>query len=286
MVMGSVQSSRPPRKSKLQISISDLPSLPSTLVETLRLAGDIDTTVGELEEVVTRDQSLAARVLQVANSAFYGSRNIATITRAVQLLGIVEIQKIAASMVLAPQFETSDSDLLDGATLWRHSLACALWTEVVARTLKFSGIANLFTAGLMHDIGILVLARAAQPQLGQALQCVRDGTMTLAGAEKKFLDTHHARTGATVCAKWMLPPILTKLIAIHHSRKAFEDPHARVLVLAEHLAASAGMGEFPWSPPSSAPAALLKAMNLSQDDIECMLEKTEHIEQTLACFIL
>lgn len=258
---------------RLLLSIRELPTLPDSLADILRVANDPDATIGEMEAVVSRDQSLAARVLQVSNSVLYGSRKIGTLSHAMRLLGMAEVQNIAASMAVSPQFRSVAGGLLDGMRLWRHALGCGLWTQIVAKRLSFFQLEHLYTAGLLHDIGLLVLAKVDSARQTRALKALRDGTATsLTQAEEHEFDTNHARVGAMVCAKWMLPPQLTQLIGSHHALESSMGPAAHVLALAEYLAQASELGEFEWmQAPIAPPEDLLEATHMSEADLATLL---------------
>ncbi|MEE9386585.1 MAG: HDOD domain-containing protein [Nannocystaceae bacterium] len=265
------------------IRISDLPTLPNTLMEILKIANEPTASLAEIEAVVKKDQSLTARVLQVANSAFYGSRTLGSLGQSMKMLGLRQIQNVAASMAVAPQFDTKGSELIDGVQLWSHALACAGWCQHLAKELKVFQTDHLFTAGLMHDIGITVLARLALEREDEVLRAVRDQELSLVETEEQILGINHARLGALLCAKWQLPPHLTRLIAAHHNIELPEETDAQILILADHLTERLAMGEFSWTKPGSIPDGLLDALRISPERLEEIVETTTpHVEAMVA----
>ena len=277
--MASSSAALMPAPGKLLIAVDDLPSLPETLAEILRVANSPDATVNRVESIVSRDVALAARVLKVANSVIYGSRSISSIYHAVRLLGLNELKAISASLAVAPTFRAAAGSLVDGVTLWQHSLCTALWTQQIATKLGFARRDELFTAGLLHDVGLVVLAKMAGRQLDAALQLVLDGTLELTAAEQQVMGMDHAGVGALVCTKWKLPPALVTLVEHHHATaKGSVSPGAAILRLAEHFAGQMGLAEFPWTElPGAWNEELLADAGMSQQVADELLGNSEKI---------
>ena len=235
----------------------------------MRTTNDPDATVGDLERLINIDQSFAARVLKIANSSLYGSRTIGTISHATRLLGSRELRNIASSMAVAPQFRTPPQSLLDGPQLWKHALACGLWTQRIAKYLNFIQTENLYTVGLLHDIGLIVLAKVAGLSFDQVLRLNKDHNENLIESEERILQTNHTRVGAMVCAKWMLPPQIVQIILSHHHIRVPSGPAVRILALAEHLASRFNLSEFLWCKPQDhVQRSLLEDLDISEVDVE------------------
>lgn len=262
---------------RLLISINDLPTLPNTLTKILRIANDPDATLGELEGLVSRDPSLAARVLQVANSALYGARNIGSLRNCMALLGLRQIQNIAAAMALSPQFHTQNHPLIEGIQLWKHALAVASWGQRIAQCTHYPYPDHLFSAGLLHDIGIIVLFKIAPESMGKCLTTSKEQQRPLHEIEQEYMQTSHARIGALLCTKWMLPPILTQLTLHHHADVRDMGVQHQILNLAEYIAMSQGHSEFSWLPPRELPIEVLNAMKIKDDDLENIFSHANQI---------
>ncbi len=239
----------PVARPAISISPADLPALPTVMTEILRLANDPETSVQDMERIIGNDQSLALRVLKVANSSFYGcSREVGAIGQAVTLLGTRQIQNIASALALAPMFQIEDTELVDGSQLWAHGLATALWTDVLAREGHLPHGAHLFTAALLHDIGIVLLLRSAPDLMLQALESARAGGQPLCEVETELFGTDHAALGATACSAWKLPESLVRLIEGHENPTMVTSPDARLLAMAEQVASHTGSAAFEWRP--------------------------------------
>jgi HD-like signal output (HDOD) protein len=241
---------------ELVVSPRDIPLLPTRMLEILRIANDPSVSLVQLERCIGRDQALAARVLTVANSSYYGcSRRIDSVRGAVALLGTRQIQNIAAALAIAPAFDSEH-----GPQLWMHAVAAALWTQRIIRVLGLPSIEFLFTSALMHDIGVvLLLARATSRELMCIEVACETGT-SLDDVEREQLGCDHGDIGARVCGAWHLPERVESLISAHHGATDVTDAPAAILALADHLAVIHGCPAFATmtsAPPSDAQLAAI-----------------------------
>ncbi len=268
---------------KLVISMNELPSLPVALGEVLRVASDPDGSMADLHAAVQRDVSLAARVLKVANSPLYGfRREMETIRQALVMLGPRRVRSIASAMSVGPMFRPKNPGLVDGVTLWRHALATAVWSQEVAAFIKYHRTDQLFTSGLMHDLGIIVLNHCAPERYTKVLVRTRDEGLPLSELETEQLGTNHAWVGATLSAKWMLPPQLTQLISHHEDTAVPAEPEAQILMVADWLAARSGNPEFPWMEAGAPPVEVLQVLGIGRDQLEQILQRGTDVKEYVA----
>ncbi len=251
---------------ELAFSPRDIPLLPTRMLEILRIANDPSVSLVQLERSIGHDQALAARVLTVANSSYYGcSRRIDSVRGAVALLGTRQIQNIAAALAIAPAFESEH-----GPQLWMHAVAAALWTQKIIRVLGLPNIEFLFTSALMHDIGIvLLLARAAARELACIETACTSGA-SLADVERAQLGCDHGEIGARVCGAWHLPERVETLISGHHAAVDPTDAPTAILALADHLAVQHGCPGFATMislPPSDAQLVALGITPATIDEL-------------------
>jgi putative nucleotidyltransferase with HDIG domain len=201
---------RPPVQEIVANSRS-LPSLPLVLNRILELINNDNSNVRELESLIKRDQSLSCRVLAAANSAYYGTtQKVETVGRAVVVLGFQKVREFclgAGLMGLLGRSMSLDED--EAEAMWKHSLATAEAASSVARR---SGIVDpelAFTAGLLHDLGKVVLAVYLTETYGPLKgRTWRDAEMVL--------DLDHQDLGLALAEQWGLPPSLAECMARHH----------------------------------------------------------------------
>ena len=216
--------------------VRDLPALPETVVRVMRLADDPKSGIVDVAKVLAPDQALAARVLKLANSAFYGSsRRIATVSDAVVILGMRTTRNLvmAASCEALLENEVAGYCLPRGALL-RHSLACASAAQALARRTQYRGMEEAFVAGLLHDLGKVVMNAYLRDQFIQVLMQAASGEMTYAEAERTVFRFDHAEAGACLLERWNLPASLVAAVRYHHT--PLEAPGDHPLPCLVHVA--------------------------------------------------
>lgn len=248
---------------QLRVSLSprDIPALSTSLIEVVRIANDPDVSFDVLEQVISRDQALTLRVLAVANSSYYGcSRRVDSARTALALLGTRQVQNIASAMALAPAF---DSEY--GPSLWTHGLCTAVWTGHVTRALGLPPLDYVFTAALLHDIGIVLLLKSAPELARELLAEARETDRELHDVERERLGTDHAQLGGRASVAWRLPDRIATLVASHHD---VEDPAKNldlaVLQVADELAEHTPDAS---ACPSERAFATLRALGLGVDAV-------------------
>jgi HD-like signal output (HDOD) protein len=197
----------------------ELSSLPQVLAEVIRVTDKEDSSAGDIAEVILKDPALSARILRVVNSSFYGPvRGISTINQAVVTLGIRAVKALALSTSLYRLFD-HDKQIVDRVRFWRHSLEVAIACREIARACSYNPAEEAFVAGLMHDIGILILESNFAEQFQQIWKLVESGE-SITNLEKKAWSTDHARVAKFLLNQWKLPAFLGDAIATHHFKFA------------------------------------------------------------------
>jgi len=219
----------------------DLPSVPATLARIIEITNSPDASADSVASVVMLDQSLATKVLRIANSAFYGRRVKAeTISEAVVTLGFTSIRNLAASAsVVDALFPEQMFPGFSWQDMWTHSVNCAVASEVIhARMTRSNGTEAAFVAGLLHDVGKLILARALPERFRQIVETCREHNFTMAQAERNILSTDHARIGGELAEGWQFPHRLRVAIEYHHCpSEAYDNEDIARAVSAANLLA-------------------------------------------------
>jgi len=173
-------------------------------------------TPGMLAGIIEKDASLAARVLKLANSSFYGlSRQVDTIPRAITVLGFNMVRDTALTVSVHRLFTGRPCDGLDIEGLWRHSLACAVAARAVVGSPYGEEAQQAFLGGVLHDIGVLLMGRLF-PEETRTLCQARQRTTELLAAERAAVGVTHPEVGAIACEHWNFPAPLVELIRWHH----------------------------------------------------------------------
>ncbi len=206
------------RLNALVRQVRELPALPETVLRVMQITEDPKASIADVAKALVSDQALAARVLKLANSAFYGSsRRIGTVSDAVVILGMRTTRNLvmAASCEALLEGEVAGYGLPRGALL-RHSLACASAAQALAKRARYRGMEEAFVAGLLHDIGKVVMNAYQCDQFGEVLAKVSGG-VTYAEAERAVFGFDHAEAGGCLLERWNLPLPLVSAVRHHHA---------------------------------------------------------------------
>lgn len=232
--------------SLLTKAVDELPTLPVVVQKVIALTEDPRSTAKDINNVLSQDQTLTAKVLRLANSAFYGfSRRISTVTEATIILGFQTIKSIVMAATVSDMLKKPlQGYALEQGDLWKHSQTSAIAARMLARELKFPRLEVAYTASLLHDIGKLVLNVYLSEAYQEVLEKVEGERLTFIQAEEMILGFNHAQVGAKICAKWNLPPELVEAIAFHHEpARATENPKLVAIThVADFVSVSIGMG--------------------------------------------
>jgi putative nucleotidyltransferase with HDIG domain len=225
---------------RISASVETLPALPLAVTEVIRLSSSPDTSLTDLERVVKPDPSLTANILRMANSARYHAMNrIVTVKDAIQRVGTRGLFEIAtghAFVRVIPQFLPGYG--IDATRFWTHSVAVAVFAQkVLKRSPAEAEVA--FTAGLLHDLGKLVIGAFLEEKAAEVRELLNGKTETplsFINAEREFLGTDHAEVGLAIARKWRLPDYVADAARWHHSPREAKVGSARRIATAVHVA--------------------------------------------------
>lgn len=177
-----------------------------------------------IAEVVSKDSSLSAKLLRIVNSAFYGFYSkIDTISRAITMLGTNELLTLAQGISVIRVFKDIPSELIDMKEFWKHSIACGIFARLLCAQKIGLTEERFFVAGLMHDLGRLIMFKKLPRLCSEAMYLSRRERITLTEAEKKCFGFDHSKVGALLCKKWNLPSVLEEAINSHHARPGIDS---------------------------------------------------------------
>ncbi len=203
---------------KKQVStLKNLPTLPHILIKLIRACDGEKTTLPEISTIVEKDPSLSGKILRLVNSAYYGlPKKVGTMEQAVNLLGTNTIKNIAMSASVLRAFDRTDGNAtLNLKLFWWHSLRCAVTSRLIAKRLKYRSPEEAFLAGLLHDIGRLVLWVNFKKEYAELLdQYSARPDLLLAGEVR--LGVTHCEIGAWLLQRWNLQSFLSDAVLYHH----------------------------------------------------------------------
>ncbi len=244
--------------------VQTLPALPAAVPRILALAADPETGAREITGAVSRDPALAADVLKVANSAYYGfRREVDSLDRAVALLGVNMVRSLAVSVGVARVLPPARTEGFRQEDLWVHSAAVAAAARGLCRRAGRADGEQLFLAGLLHDVGKVVLAHHFPGPFGRALAAARADGVPLHEAERSEVGLDHAAVGGMLLDRWNFPEVLRAPVAGHHGDPAGDG--VALVAAADALARQAGIGDGGNPTPARAPSAGLPAEALAAE---------------------
>ncbi|MBD3404312.1 HDOD domain-containing protein, partial [candidate division GN15 bacterium] len=194
----------------------ELLSLPQTLAEVIRVTKEDNFSAHQLAEVLMRDPALTAKVLRIVNSPFYGmTREVTSMTQAVVTLGTRQVTALALSSSVY-NITAKWGSFIDRVRFWRHSLEVAIGARMIAETIGYRSWEELFVAGLLHDIGMLVLENS-YPDMCQRIWGDVDPNDSVIDQEEEVWGTNHARVGQFLLEQWQLPAVICEAVGRHHA---------------------------------------------------------------------
>ncbi|MFC1557695.1 HDOD domain-containing protein [candidate division KSB1 bacterium] len=195
-----------------------LPALPTIIAKMIELIDDPRTSASSLSKLISTDQVLTAKILKLANSAFYGfPRRISTINLAIVILGFDTLKDLGLSVSIIDRFKNrKGDDSFDMSRFWEHSIACGVIGKLLARKLNYRITGEVFVAGILHDIGKLVLNQYFPKEFSAITERVNTKNESFRQAEIEVLGIGHALIGSWLGEKWNLPEQLVEAIGLHH----------------------------------------------------------------------
>jgi len=228
--------------------LEEIGTLPQVMARILAIVDDESSTALDLASEIEHDQALTTRMLRTVNSSYYGfQRQIMTVPEAVVILGFNEVERLALAISVINTLGMDRENVVTLSRLWKHSLAASMIGSQF-ETLRGhdpGGVEGAHVAGLLHCIGMVVIAQAIPESVAPIHAYMRDHECGIIEAEREILDgLSHSDIGARVAEKWGLPEPLVQ--AIHYYAEPTAAPSQSPLVYATHaahcLAAKAGLG--------------------------------------------
>ncbi|MBI3417506.1 MAG: HDOD domain-containing protein [Verrucomicrobia bacterium] len=201
--------------------VESIGTLPALYHELNAALNDPRSSLDRFGEIIETDAGLATRLLRIANSPFYGfPTRIETISEALTLIGMQQIRDLIAVTFAIEHFHQIPATLFDLELFWQHSLACGISARVLAVYRRDANPERFFLAGLLHDIGRLVMCLRVPEQLPVVFARRAETDRTLTEAETEVLGVNHAEIGSVLLERWLFAPAVVDTVRWHHA------PHA------------------------------------------------------------
>ncbi len=201
--------------------ITNLPTLPQVACHLLECINDPKTNSSQVASIVSQDMSISAKILRLSNSAFYGlPRTITNIKEAVIILGFKVINTMVLSLTVFDMFPDNNKVLrFNRKQFWKHSLLCGLISKLIAEHVlkKRVNPEDSFCAGLLHDIGKIVMEQYLHEDLHCAIEQSYNNKISLFESEIELLKYSHNDVAEWLLSRWNLPDVIYYPIILHHT---------------------------------------------------------------------
>jgi putative nucleotidyltransferase with HDIG domain len=205
-------------------TVRDLPTLPTIALEVSRLAANPLTGMSDIVRIVRNDPPLTAKILRVANSAFYGMpRRIESLNMALVVLGMRELNNLVTCITILKSFPTKKDAPFDRRSFWEHSAGAGEIARVIAARLHLRLHGVEFTAGLLHDIGKILFDQYYHDEFLRALTEAERQAESVIAVENRIIGADHAEIGAWLAERWALPVSIVEAIRYHHQPASSPD---------------------------------------------------------------
>jgi len=210
---------------------TEVASFPDIYIKLREEVESPKASVQSLSALVSQDISLAAKLLKLVNSPLYGfPSTVDSIERAISIVGIRELSTLAMGITAINYFQGIPPELIDMRTFWRHSIACGIFAKILARHLGEKEVERFFIAGLLHDVGRLVLFKKMPYASTEALIYARNNFVPIVEAERSVFGFTHTDVSSHLLAQWKFPQHLSELINFHHDPMAAPTPRLATVV--------------------------------------------------------
>jgi putative nucleotidyltransferase with HDIG domain len=200
--------------------IKDLPTLPVIALEINRMLANDKISVNLLSQIIEKDQAIVSKLLKLVNSSFFGVRSkVATVQEAVVRLGFNSVRNVVVSVSVFETLTLEDGEGVDFnmEDFWAHSVAVAMTSRYLSEQSGIQDPDDCFVAGLLHDIGLIIIARFFPDILAKMIRQVKEQNVSIYDAEKEIIPIRHNKIGELIARRWQLPPSMCDTLKYHHT---------------------------------------------------------------------
>ncbi|MDD3353189.1 HDOD domain-containing protein [Zoogloea sp.] len=272
-------SSAPFTLDELVAHIHKLPAMPAVAMEVLASMAGADTDIDKLAHQIAQDQAIAARVLRVANSPFYGLQaRVSSIHDAIVVLGLSSVRSLVLAAAVVTSLPAGCAAGFNQDRFWRHVLGTAVAAQALAQALGRRP-ESLFIAGLLHDIGRLALMVLDPDHFSRCLELAHSGDLPLTDAERRIFGFDHAQVGAALTARWNFPADIVDALAWHHDpQRGAPGGMAGIIHYADAISQALDLdeGKDEWSQVPRLDQETVTGLGLSWEVLLAVLEDTRN----------
>ncbi len=275
---------------KSLLEVEDLPTLPAVMNQILETVASETSSAQDLTAILECDHAISARILKLANSAFYGLRHKPdTIKRAVVVVGFEAVRMLALATSVFDSLSKRKQFALNPEDFWLHSLGSAKACQLLAKAV--GGVESpdaCFTAGLLHDMGKYILALALKEQYQTVVEEAQQSAKALHEVEQERLGATHAAVGMWMGGRWNLPELFKDVMGFQYLLQEYKGPLKTEVALAavsSDLSRKAGFGDAGDCDPVDLGPQRLERVGFEEDQVNAVLDELAEYEHEARQFL-
>lgn len=257
------------RVNRVLSTVYTVPSIPQVISEVSTVIDDPKTSANILGKMISHDQGLVTKILTVANSPLHGiPRRVSTIDFAIVVLGFNQVKNIVLALSMMDSLKISSDTKFDHKKYWLHSILTAAAAKKIADDLGYQASGEVFTAGLLHDLGIVIINKFFNKEFKEIIDTVKNENITFLEAEEKHLGFTHQEIGKFLVDRWNLPIAIADVINFHHKPSLAENNQelTALVHLADYMTKQLMIGDFNWDETSSLDPAIIEILRLGDSE--------------------
>ena len=278
-------------RSILKDEIKHLQLIPSVAIKLLKLTNDDNAKIESLSRIIETEPVLAAKILKQVNSAIYAlPQKITSINRAVTLLGFSAVRQLTITLLFYNKLiQHHSAQAFDLLFFWQHCLYVASLSKRIAIALNHPDPDLVYTGGLLHDIGKVVLETHGRMTYSDFIRSLGSNKYSGLEEERSFFGITHTEIGHVFCLEWQLPTSIMAIVACHHNQPA-KAPYSQfkteiaIVSFANYIAWVQGISSINHNSHSTLQSAVLEAIDIDQLNIEALLQQVDHDLQSIREF--
>lgn len=250
-------------------TVYNVPSIPQVIMEVSSIIDDPKTSANILGRMISHDQGLVTKILTVANSPLHGiPRRVSTIDFAIVVLGFNQVKNIVLALSMMDSLKITGDSKFDQKQYWLHSILTAAASKKIADDLGYQASGEVFTAGLLHDLGIAIINKFFTKEFKEILESVKKQNLTYLEAEELHLGITHQEIGRYLVDRWNLPVAIADVINFHHKPSLAENNKelTALVHLADYMTKQLMIGDFSWDNTATLDPAIIEILRLGDSE--------------------
>lgn len=257
------------RVHKILSKVYNVPTVPQIILEVSNLIDNPKTSASILGRMISNDQGLVTKILSIANSPLHGiPRRVATIDFAIVVLGFNQVKNIVMALSMMETFKVVGNRKFDQNKYWTHSILTAAAAKRIADDLGYQTSGEVFTAGLLHDLGIPIIYKFFNKEYKEIINEVSETDISYLEAEEKYLGITHQEIGRYLIDRWNLPVSIADVISYHHNPSLAKTNRelTALIHLADNMTRQLMIGDFSWDESTKLDPEIINILRLGDEE--------------------